>query len=108
MERFRFHAKKISGEYEDGEIEALDQNKALDQLESQGLTVISLTKSSVPPSESPGQKQPAAQPIDDQQPSARAQQVFSIRLLVHWIIVGLFILSVSFFVWIKLSASRPV
>lgn len=36
MERFQFHAKKISGEYEDGEIEAVNQNKALDELESRG------------------------------------------------------------------------
>jgi hypothetical protein len=110
MERFQFHAKKISGEYEDGEIEAVNQNKALDELESRGLVVISLTKPGGPqPSASRGLKQPAGGARGEEEPSScRQRESCPTRLLVHWVIVGLFILSVSFFVWTKTSATRPV
>ena len=107
MERFRFHAKKISGEYEDGEIEALSQNKALDQLEAQGLTVISLTKVSDAPSGFPARQHPAVSPRDGRKPSVQPKSTPQTRPLVHWFIVGFFVLAVAFFVWTKLSASRP-
>ena len=107
MERFRFHAKKISGEYEDGEIEAPDQDKALDQLEGQGLVVISIAQISGDLSGGPPRKQPEDAPRGKQNPSARREAPSSAPPLVHWFITGVFILSVSFFVWIKVFASRP-
>jgi len=102
MEHFKFHAKKNSGEYEDGEIEAVDKNKALDQLESQGLVVISLTKAHASPSS--GQQQPASA---GQTPSSGRQGPFPARVVMHWTIVGLFVLSVSFFVWVKTFSAGP-
>lgn len=60
---FNYHAKDKEGKYYDGSIEAMNENEALDNLEKQGLTVVTL-KPAEPENPAPQpQMQSPSQPI---------------------------------------------
>ncbi len=96
--RFRFHAKNRNGDYEDGEIESLSQNHALDQLDAKGLSVISISEiKQTSPQDAPPQATPPKPPA--------ISKALANKLLYGFIVCA-FILSVLFLAGIVRDGSK--